>query len=220
MKDLPTNAPEGLVISAVSYRDDPADILLINKKIADSGKLLHLPENAKIGTSSSRRKGQLLDLRADLQLLDIRGNVPTRIQKLAQGDFDAIILASAGVNRLNIDVSSFKIIRFDPSEIVPAPAQGVLAWQTMADDIQTRKILMGLHHSEVADVTNVERKVLNLMNGGCQMPLGVYCYKDALGNYHIHAAYSPRYDLPMIRVSISSATHYQLAEKVVEKLRS
>jgi hydroxymethylbilane synthase len=220
MKDLPTNAPEGLVISAVSYRDDPADILLINKKIADSGKLLHLPENAKIGTSSSRRKGQLLDLRADLQLLDIRGNVPTRIQKLAQGDFDAIILASAGVNRLNIDVSSFKIIRFDPSEIVPAPAQGVLAWQTMADDIQTRKILKGLHHSEVADVTNVERKVLNLMNGGCQMPLGVYCYKDALGNYHIHAAYSPRYDLPMIRVSISSATHYQLAEKVVEKLRS
>jgi hydroxymethylbilane synthase len=179
-----------------------------------------LPENAKIGTSSSRRKGQLLDLRADLQLLDIRGNVPTRIQKLAQGDFDAIILASAGVNRLNIDVSSFKIIRFDPSEIVPAPAQGVLAWQTMADDIQTRKILKGLHHSEVADVTNVERKVLNLMNGGCQMPLGVYCYKDALGNYHIHAAYSPRYDLPMIRVSISSATHYQLAEKVVEKLRS
>jgi len=220
MKDLPTNAPEGLVISAVSYRDDPADILLINKKIADSGKLLHLPENAKIGTSSFRRKGQLLDLRADLQLLDIRGNVPTRIQKLAQGDFDAIILASAGVNRLNIDVSSFKIIRFDPSEIVPAPAQGVLAWQTMADDIQTRKILMGLHHSEVADVTNVERKVLNLMNGGCQMPLGVYCYKDALGNYHIHAAYSPRYDLPMIRVSISSATHYQLAEKVVEKLCS
>lgn len=220
MKDLPTNAPEGLVISAVSYRDDPADILLINKKIADSGKLLHLPENAKIGTSSSRRKGQLLDLRADLQLLDIRGNVPTRIQKLAQGDFDAIILASAGVNRLNIDVSSFKIIRFDPSEIVPAPAQGVLAWQTMADDIQTRKILMGLHHSEVADVTNVERKVLNLMNGGCQMPLGVYCYKDALGNYHIHAAYSPSYDLPILRVSLSSATHYQLAEKVVEKLRS
>jgi len=220
MKDLPTNAPEGLVISAVSYRDDPADILLINKKVADQGKLLHLPENAKIGTSSSRRKGQMLDLRADLQLVDIRGNVPTRIQKLAQGDFDAIILASAGINRLKLDVSSFKIIRFDPTEIVPAPAQGVLAWQTMADDIQTRKILMGIHHSEVSDVTNVERKVLNLMNGGCQMPLGVYCYKDALGNYHIHAAYSPRYDLPILRVSLSSATHYQLAEKVVEKLRS
>lgn len=220
MKDLPTNAPEGLVISAVSYRDDPSDILLINKNITEKGKLLQLPENAKVGTSSSRRKGQLLDLRPDLNLVDIRGNVPTRIQKLEQGDFDAIVLASAGLARLGIDTSSFHVIRFDPTEIVPAPAQGVLAWQTMENDIQTRKILMGIHHREVSDVTNVERKVLNLMNGGCQMPLGVYCHKDTLGNYHVHAAYSTSFDLPITRVSLSSATHYQLAEKVVEKLRS
>jgi hydroxymethylbilane synthase len=220
MKDLPTNAPEGLVISAVSYREDPSDILLINKNIADEGKVLKLPEKASVGTSSSRRKGQLLDIRPDLQLVDIRGNVPTRIQKLKQGDFDAIILASAGLARLDIDTTSFHVIRFDPTEIVPAPAQGVLAWQTMANDIQTRKILMGIHQSEVSDVTNVERKVLNLMNGGCQMPLGVYCYKDKFGNYHVHAAYSTSFDLPITRVSISSATHFQLAEKVVEKLRS
>ena len=220
MKDLPTNAPEGLVISAVSYREDPSDILLINKNITEKGKLLQLPERAKVGTSSSRRKGQLLDIRPDLQLVDIRGNVPTRIQKLEQGDFDAIVLASAGLARLDIDTSSFHVIRFDPTEIVPAPAQGVLAWQTMANDIQTRKILMEIHHSEVSDVTNVERKVLNLMNGGCQMPLGVYCYKDTFGNYHVHAAFSTSFDLPITRVSISSATHYQLAEKVVEKLQS
>ena len=220
MKDLPSNAPEGLVISAVSYREDPSDILLINKNIADNGKVLQLPEKAKVGTSSSRRKGQLLDIRPDLQLVDIRGNVPTRIQKLEQGDFDAIILASAGLARLDIDTTSFNVIRFDPTEIVPAPAQGVLAWQTMANDIQTRKILMGIHQNEVSDVTNVERKVLNLMNGGCQMPLGVYCYKDKFGNYHVHAAYSTSFDLPITRVSISSATHFQLAEKVVEKLRS
>ena len=220
MKDLPTNAPEGLVISAVSYREDPSDILLINKNIADEGKVLKLPKKASVGTSSSRRKGQLLDIRPDLQLVDIRGNVPTRIQKLKQGDFDAIILASAGLARLDIDTTSFHVIRFDPTEIVPAPAQGVLAWQTMANDIQTRKILMGIHQSEVSDVTNVERKVLNLMNGGCQMPLGVYCYKDKFGNYHVHAAYSTSFDLPITRVSISSATHFQLAEKVVEKLRS
>lgn len=219
MKDLPTNAPEGLVISAVSYREDPSDILLINKKTAKQGKLLQLPENAIVGTSSSRRKGQLIDFRPDLQLVDIRGNVPTRIQKLAQGDFDAIILASAGLNRLNLDISDFDVIRFDPTELIPAPAQGVLAWQTMADDHQTRKILMGIHHSEVADVTNVERKVLNLMNGGCQMPLGVYCYKDSVGNYHVHAAYSHRFNEPIQRVSVSSVTHFKLAEKVVEKLR-
>ena len=220
MKDLPTNAPEGLVISAVSYREDPSDILLINKNITDKSKVLQLPEKARVGTSSSRRKGQLLDIRPDLQLVDIRGNVPTRIQKLEQGDFDAIILASAGLARLDIDTTFFHVIRFDPTEIVPAPAQGVLAWQTMANDIQTRKILLGIHQSEVSDVTNVERKVLNLMNGGCQMPLGVYCYKDKFGNYHVHAAYSTSFDLPITRVSISSATHFQLAEKVVEKLRS
>ena len=220
MKDLPTNPPEGLVISAVSYREDPSDILLINKNITDKSKVLQLPEKARVGTSSSRRKGQLLDIRPDLQLVDIRGNVPTRIQKLEQGDFDAIILASAGLARLDIDTTSFHVIHFDPTEIVPAPAQGVLAWQTMANDIQTRKILLGIHQSEVSDVTNVERKVLNLMNGGCQMPLGVYCYKDKFGNYHVHAAYSTSFDLPITRVSISSATHFQLAEKVVDKLRS
>lgn len=218
MKDLPTNGPEGLVISAVSYREDPSDILLINKKIADQGKLLQVPENAKIGTSSSRRKGQLIDFRSDLLMVDIRGNVPTRIKKLADGDFDAIILASAGLNRLRLDLSDFIMVRFDPTELIPAPAQGVLAWQTMADDHQTRKILMGIHHNEVADVTNVERKVLNLMNGGCQMPLGVYCYKDKIGNYHVHAAYAKRFNDPMVRVSVSSTTHFQLAEKVVEKL--
>lgn len=220
MKDLPTNAPEGLVISAVSYREDPSDVLLINKITADKSKLLQLPEKARVGTSSSRRKGQLLDLRPDLQLVDIRGNVPTRIQKLAHGDFDAIILASAGLARLDIDTSYFQVLRFDPTEIVPAPAQGVLAWQTMANDTQTRKILQGIHQNEVSDVTNVERKVLNLMNGGCQMPLGVYCYKDKFSNYHVHAAYSTSFDAPIVRVSISSATHFQLAEKIVEKLRT
>jgi len=220
MKDLPTHAPEGLVISAVSYREDPADLLIINKNRTDQNLLFQLPESAKVGTSSSRRKAQLSDLRSDIQLVDIRGNVPTRIEKLKHGDFDAILLAAAGIKRLELDLSDFKIIKFDPTEIIPAPAQGVLAWQTMEKDLQTRRLLMGIHQSEVADVTNVERKVLNLMNGGCQMPLGVYCYKDNLGNYHVHAAFSPNVDSPLIRVSISSATHYQLAEQVVEKLRS
>jgi hydroxymethylbilane synthase len=111
------------------------------------------------------------------------------------------------------------MIKFDPTEIIPAPAQGVLAWQTMENDLQTRRILKGIHQRDVAEVTNVERKILNLMDGGCQMPLGVYCYKDKLGNYHVHTAFSPTVNSPLIRVSISSTTHYQLAEQVVEKLR-
>lgn len=219
MKDLPTNSNNGLVITAVSYREDPGDILLIHSKNVAQGNLLRLPENARVGTSSSRRKAQLIEFRADLNLLDIRGNVPTRIKKLAAGEFDAIVLAAAGLKRLNTDISDFIAVRFDPAELIPAPAQGVLAWQTVAEDLKTRKILQGIHRQEVADVTNVERKVLNLMNGGCHMPLGVYCYKDALANYHVHAAYAPGYQQPMIRVALSSTTHFHLAEMVVEKLK-
>jgi len=219
MKDLPTQSVEGLVITAVSYREDPADILLICKAQLHPGKPLQLPENARVGTSSSRRKAQLRDIRVDLQLEDIRGNVPTRLDKLRSGAFDAIVLAAAGLERLAADLSDFVTIRLDPREMVPAPAQGVLAWQTLREDIATRKILTGLHRGDVAVTTNVERKVLQLMQGGCQMPLGVHCFRDAQGNYHVHAAYAEKVDSPLIRVAISSSTHFQLAEQIVARLR-
>lgn len=219
MKDMQTESPEGLVITAVSYRENPADWLMIRKERVKEGKIMKLPENAVVGTSSARRKAQLLHFRNDIELKDIRGNVPTRLDKLRQGDFDAIMLAAAGVSRLEMDLSDFEIVKLNPREFVPAPAQGVLAWQTCEDDLTTRRILKKLHHSDVSARTNIERKVLNLMDGGCHMPLGVYCETDQMNNYHVWAAKAEEWNSPVKTVRVSSSTSYQLAEEVVKKLR-
>ncbi|MEM1120527.1 MAG: hydroxymethylbilane synthase [Bacteroidota bacterium] len=220
MKDLPTESPEGLVIAGVSYRENPADWLVINKAQADATKIYQLKEKAVVGTSSARRKAILLDIRPDIILKDIRGNVPTRLKKLREGQFDAIVLAAAGLTRLDLDMSAFEVIKLNTKEFVPAPAQGVLAYQACKDDIATRKIIKKLHRSEVATVTNVERKVLNLLEGGCHMPLGVYCEKDQNGNYHVWAAKADTWDGPLKRVRLSSSTHFELAEQVLAALKS
>lgn len=218
MKDMPTNHPEGLVITAVSYREDPADWLLVRKAALEEGQLFKLKKNAIVGTSSARRKAQLLDFRSDVQIKDIRGNVPTRVEKLRTGNFDAILLAAAGLSRLELDVSDLYVVKFSPREFIPAPAQGVLAFQTAKDDLTIRRLLTQLHHTAVSAVTNIERKVLQLMDGGCHLPLGAYCERDAQGNYHVWAAMAERWDAPVKRVSLSSSTNFQLAERVVEKL--
>lgn len=174
-KDLETNPPAGLIIAAVSEREDPADLLLIAKSSIDESKEWSLKEKAIIGTSSARRKSQVVRFRNDVEIKDLRGNVPTRIQKLRDGNYDAILLAKAGVDRLKIDLSEFKVIVLNPKAFVPAPAQGVLALQIREEDTQLFDVLQHLNHPEVARRIAVERKVLNLMNGGCQLPLGVYC---------------------------------------------
>lgn len=218
MKDLPTESPEGLIITAVSYRADPADTLVILKDKVDTTLLLNLAKGAVVGTSSARRKAQMLDFRADIELKDIRGNVPTRLNKLREGQFDAILLAAAGLERLEIDLSEFEVIKLNPKEFIPAPAQGVLAWQTAVDAIPIRRILKNLHDANVVACTNVERKILQLMEGGCHMPLGAYCVRDDNGNYHVWAAKAETHDSPVHKVRISSSTHYELAEQVVKAL--
>lgn len=218
MKDLPTSPPDGLLITAVSYRENPADWLVIDQKAVAGNELFQLKKGAIVGTSSARRKALLLDFRKDITLKDIRGNVPTRLNKLRNGDFDAIVLAAAGLSRLDMDLSEFLVFKFNPKEFVPAPAQGVLAFQTCTEDIATRKILKKLHQPEVSAVTNIERKILKLMGGGCHMPMGAYCEKDRMGNYHVWAAKAEQWDLPLKRTQLSSSTTFQLAEKIVEKL--
>jgi hydroxymethylbilane synthase len=213
MKDLPTSPPEGLVITAVSYRDNPADWLILRPEAADAQKLFKLKEGARVGSSAARRKAQLLDYRPDTQAVDIRGNVPTRLEKLRKGDFDAIFLAAAGVRRLNLDLSDLVLTELNPREFVPAPAQGVLAWQTHRDNTEVRLLLKKIHHPEVSAVTNVERRTLQLMDGGCQLPLGVHCERDAAGNFHAFAACSV--DGVLRRTQLSSSTHHGMAEKLV-----
>ena len=128
-KDLETTPPAGLKVACVSERANPADILLVLKGAVDETQKWSLKKNATVGTSSARRKSQVLKYRPDTTINDLRGNVPTRIDKLRQGNYDAILLAKAGVDRLKLDLSDFLEVVLDPAESVPAPAQGVLGLQ-------------------------------------------------------------------------------------------
>jgi len=197
MKDLPTESPEGLCISAVSYRENCADWLIIHKNNVDDEALLKLKKGATVGTSSARRKALMSDFRPDVTFTDIRGNVPTRLNKLTNGEADAILLAAAGLTRLEMDLSDFEVVKLNPKEFPPAPAQGVLAYQTREADKEIRRILQNLHHPEVALATNLERKILQLTDGGCHTPLGAYCERDGMGNYHVWAARAASWDTPV-----------------------
>src|ERR1700749_99412 len=128
-KDLPTENPPGLIIAAVSEREDPSELLLILKDCVDVHQKQSLKFGATVGTSSNRRKAQLLAHRPDLEIEDLRGNVPTRINKLRDEEYDAIMIAKAGVTRLGLDLSDLHVEEITPNEIIPAPAQGVLAIQ-------------------------------------------------------------------------------------------
>jgi len=192
-KDLETNPPDGLIIAAVSERADPADILLVRESAVDINKKWGLMEGAIVGTSSARRKSQLLAHRPDTILKDLRGNVPTRINKLRNQQYDAILLAKAGIDRLEIDLSEFNVVVLDPSEFVPAPAQGVLGLQIRKSDDRMAEILKPLNNKSVQKRIAIERKVLNLLEGGCQLPLGVYCDENnTLFASYAHSAESTR----------------------------
>ena len=219
MKDLPTSQPQGLKIGAVSYRENPSDWLLIRNECVVENAVFKLAKNAKVGTSSARRKAQLLDFCPDIQLLDLRGNVPTRIQKLRDGGYDAIVLAAAGLTRLDINLEGIRLIELNPREFVPAPAQGVLALQYNLENREMGHILSKLHHPEVARCTNIERRVLQLAEGGCHLPLGVYCEQDTDGNFHVWAAMAPTWDGELKTIQLSSTTNYQLAEKIMFQLK-
>lgn len=177
-KDLPTTSPEGLMVAGVSRREDPSDILIMSKDAGDPKLKYGLKKNAIVGTSSSRRKSQILAFRPDVELKDLRGNVPTRINKLRNGDYDVIILATAGVERLELDLDDLHVERLNPEEFVPAPAQGVLAWQTREDDNELLEVIDEINDLDVRIKINIEREILNMFDGGCQLPLGVYCDTD------------------------------------------
>ncbi len=218
MKDLPTTSPEGLCITAVSYRANPSDILVIKKDKVTQGKLLKLPEAAVVGTSSARRKAQILGFRPDLQIKDIRGNVPTRLRKLEEGQFDAILLAAAGIERLELDMSGFETIILNPKEFIPAPAQGVLAYQTLTSDTRVRRLLKQIHNPDISAKTNVERGVLKALDGGCQMPLGVYCEQDNMGYFHAIAAKADAWNAPVRQAKASGPSAKELVKEILKQL--
>ena len=172
-KDLPTDNPPGLIIAAVSEREDASELLLILKDCVDVHQKLSVKYGGIVGTSSNRRKAQLLAYRPDLEIHDLRGNVPTRVNKLRNENYDAIMLAKAGVARLGLDLSNFYVEELTPAELVPAPAQGALAIQIRQSNTGLFDVLQQLNHPDVAEELAVERSVLKLFGGGCHLPLGV-----------------------------------------------
>lgn len=215
-KDLPTNHPAGLIIAAVSEREDPSELLLILKDCVDVTQKLSLKTGAQVGTSSNRRKAQLLAQRTDLNIEDLRGNINTRIQKLRDENYDAILLAKAGVARLKLDLSEFHMEVIDPTELIPAPAQGVLAIQIRENDTELFNLLQGINDADIAEQIAVERKVLNLFEGGCHMPLGCYCRKEN-GKYEIWTSKALTGDDFPDRLFLRTDSLEGMAEKIVAK---
>jgi hydroxymethylbilane synthase len=215
-KDLETTQPAGLHIAAVSYREDASELLLMSREAFDASQAWNLKAKAVIGTSSARRKAQIIAQRPDLAIKELRGNVPTRIDKLRQGQYDAILLARAGVLRLELDLSDLETIVLDPTSFVPAPAQGVLGLQTRVDDVVTTEILQKLHHTEVATRIGLERSVLRQMAGGCQLPLGVYCVDD-----QVYVSFSPSAtEAAENKVySYVAGQETELAQEIVQELK-
>lgn len=216
-KDLPTNNPDGLIIAAVSEREDPSELILILKDCVDTSKRFSIKHNGVIGTSSNRRQSQLLSVRPDLEIEDLRGNVPTRIQKLRDEDYDAIIIAKAGVSRLGLDLSEFHQEVLAPySELIPSPAQGVLAIQIRESNHELFNLLQHINDLAVAEVIGIERKVLNLFDGGCHAPLGCYCIKTE-GVYEVWTSKANEATEFPDRLYIETTNPEGLAEKIVAK---
>ena len=166
LKDLATELPRGLVIGAVMEREDPRDVLLSHGGIS----LEDLTPGARIGTSSLRRRALLRRWRPDLELVDLRGNVPTRIRKLSEGRFDAIVLAAAGVKRLGFE--SRITAYLPPERVLPAVAQGAMALQVRADDEYVLSWVRQLDDPDTRQATAAERALLGRLEGGCQVPVG------------------------------------------------
>ena len=168
MKDVPVELPKGLTIAAICKREDVRDALLSTSGAA----LKDLPAGVRVGTSSLRRKAQLLHARQDLQILDLRGNVDTRIAKLKRGDYDAVVLAKAGLDRLGLSANITEVLPADVS--LPAAGQGAIGLEARSGDGETLRILTALDDTESRQGVEAERSALEALGGGCQVPIGAW----------------------------------------------
>ena len=172
MKDVPTELPKELHLRAITKREDPRDVVFSRTGL----RLLDLPKGAKIGTSSLRRQAQILHMRPDFQIMHLRGNLDTRIRKLDEGHFDAIILAGAGVKRLGF---TERITEFlSPEVSLPAIGQGALGIETRRDDGFINDLIAFLDHPETSSAVRAERALLKRLEGGCQVPIAAYATLD------------------------------------------
>lgn len=207
LKDLPTDEPSGLALGAILQREDPRELLLRRSEAVGDGPL-RLRHGSSLGTSSLRRAAQALALQPDVVIKPLRGNVPTRVRKLREGGYDAIMLAAAGVDRLGLDLAGLDVWRVDTDTLLPAPGQGALAIEVRADDEGTLEVVRPLNDPEVEVATRAERLLLKGLGGGCHLPLGALARPSA-GMLELRAALGRLDDAitraVVVRVSVSGA---------------
>ncbi len=178
LKDLPTENPEGLVIAAIPEREDPSDVLLIHEHAYDKNKNLPLVKGSLVGTSSMRRMAQLKNHDKSLTVEALRGNINTRLRKINEKRYDAIVMAYAGIKRINLDLKDLIMHKMDNDFFVPAPAQGALGLQVREDDHELIKLLNKYNHDDTVKTVRAERSFLQHFGGGCHIPLGAKAVLD------------------------------------------
>ena len=177
LKDLPTRMSAGLCLGAVLERASPHDFLMLRPEAVpptQSGKTLPIAKGARIGSSSVRRASLLNRFAPDAEAVPLRGNVPTRVEKLRSGQYDGILIAAAGVERLELPLADFAVFKLDPRAWNPAPGQGAIGVQCREDDAATRELLRAIHDPDTAAATGIERDLLQLFEGSCSTPFGCY----------------------------------------------
>jgi len=212
MKDMPAVSPKGLICGAIPDREDARDVL-----ISKNGFLVTLPQGAKIGTSSLRRVMNLKAIRPDFEIKHLRGNIHTRLKKLETEDYDAIILAAAGLKRTGM---ADKITEYLSGEAFPpAPAQGVLYIQCRENDEEIKGILKSIHNEDIAKIVEIEREFSKIFDGGCHTPMGCYSQVDE-DKIKFIAAYS--HDGKQIRVVIEDdlAKGKEIAHMAAEEIKA
>ncbi len=173
LKDLPTAETPGLIVAAIPPRGAANDVLIIRSDILDPSRPpTNLPGGATVGTSSPRRTQQMLHLQPDARVAPIRGNVPTRVEKLRAGEFDAIILAAAGIERLAMDLDGLTVIDLLSLDFLPSPGQGAIAVQCKTDNARIRGIISNVHDESTAHAVAAERGLLAKLEGGCHAAFG------------------------------------------------
>jgi hydroxymethylbilane synthase len=210
LKDMPTDLPAGLTLAGIPEREDPRDALC-------GHELASLAAGARVGTGSLRRAAQLRALRPDLQIEDIRGNVDTRLRKMDEGRYDAIVLASAGLRRLGWEYRITEL--FEPATMCPAVGQGALAVETRDDQGRACQIAKRLEHTETRAAVTAERAVLAALGGGCQAPMGAHASVSASAIYVRALIVSPD-GAQVIRQEIEGAASEaaELGQSLGEKL--
>ncbi|NUF52618.1 hydroxymethylbilane synthase [Acinetobacter seifertii] len=213
MKDVPMALPEGLTLAVICEREDPLDAFVSNQfeKFAD------LPQGARVGTSSLRRKSQILKQRPDLQIIDLRGNVGTRLGKLDDGQYDAIILASAGLKRLGLENRIRHTI--EPNVSLPAVGQGALGLECRADDQDVLALIQPLLHIETDVCVRAERAFNAYLEGGCQVPIAGYATLQD-GKIHIEGRVGSPDGQTLLRAEMTDEAHnaQQLGENLARNL--